>query len=141
MTTHAASASVAPSKALNVGLWVAQILVAAMFAMAGSMKAFTPAADLATKMPALADSIGLVRFIGYSELAGALGLILPAVARITPKLVPAAACGLAVVMVLAIAFHLQRGEASHIPIPIALLALSVFVAWGRFKAAPIAPRG
>jgi hypothetical protein len=112
-----------------------------MFAMAGGMKAFTPAAELATKMPALADSIGLTRFIGYSELAGAFGLILPAATRIVPKLTPIAASALALVMVLAIGFHLQRGEGAHTGIPVALLGLCAFIAWGRFKLVPIAPRG
>jgi hypothetical protein len=52
----------------------------------------------------------LVRFIGVSELAGALGLIMPAITRIKPRLTPLAAAGLVLVMIFAAAFHILRGE-------------------------------
>jgi hypothetical protein len=59
-------------------------------------------------------------------------LILPAVTGIAPILVPLAATGLAITMVLAIVVHLRRGEAKVIAPNLVLLALAVFVAWGRF---------
>jgi hypothetical protein len=40
----------------------------------------------------------------------------------------------------AIIFHLARGEVIAVPLNIVLLALSVFIIWGRGKQAPIAPR-
>ena len=40
----------APSKGWHIGLWVAQILLAVGFGMAGFMKLATPYADLAQKM-------------------------------------------------------------------------------------------
>lgn len=46
-------------------------------------------------------SAGTVKFIGAAELAGALGLIVPAVTGITVVLTPLAATGLAVTMLLA----------------------------------------
>jgi hypothetical protein len=45
-----------------------------------------------------------------------------------------------VLQVLALAFHLSRGEAEVTPLNIVLLALSLFVLWGRNSKAPIAPR-
>jgi len=72
--------------------------------------------------------------------AGALGLILPAVTRIRPKLTAAAGLGLVTVMVLAAAFHLSRGEAQVLPLNLTLGALAAFVAWGRSRKAPILPR-
>ena len=75
------------------------------------------------------------------ELAGALGMILPAATRILPWLTPLAALGFAVIQVLAIGTHALLGEtAQTLPINLVLLALSLFVAWGRMRKAPILPR-
>jgi hypothetical protein len=59
-------------------------------------------------------------------------LILPAVTGIAPVLVPLAATGLAIVMVLASIVHLRRGEAKVLPVNIVLFLLAAFVAVGRF---------
>jgi hypothetical protein len=129
-----------PGKGLHIGLWIAQVLLAIGFGMAGIMKAVTPIDELAQKMPWTADLPNLVRFIGVSELAGALGLLLPSLTRIKPKLTPLAGLGLVTVMILAMAFHISRGEFSALPINLMLGALGLFVAWGRYKKAPIAPK-
>jgi hypothetical protein len=63
-------------------------------------------------------------------VAGATGLILPGVTKIATVLVPIAATGLAVTMVLATVVHLRRHE--NVAVNLVLLALAVFVAWGRF---------
>ena len=131
-----------PSKGLHVSLWIAQILLALLYAPAGVMKTTQPIADLAAKLVwpgALPPA--LVRFIGTCELLGAAGLILPALTRIRPGLTPLAALGLATVMVLAVPFHLSRGEMFALPIVVPLGVLAAFVAWGRWRKAPIRPRG
>ncbi|HZS38363.1 MAG TPA: DoxX family protein [Polyangia bacterium] len=119
------------SKALNISLWIAQALLAVAFLFAGGMKLILSSETLA-KNPG--PSVALVRFIGVAEVAGALGMILPMVTRIRPRLTALAAVGLATVMLLAIGFHVMRGELSHIPAPAVLGALAVFVAWGRRRA-------
>ena len=84
------------STALHVTLWMAQLLLALAFGMAGIMKSTQPVAELAVAMSWTADvPAALVRFIGASELAAALGLVLPAATRIRPLLTPLAAIGLA----------------------------------------------
>jgi putative oxidoreductase len=141
--TTTASARTAPQsrRTLNVTLWVLQILLAIAFAMTGLMKLTQPVADLATQM-AWVGSVpaALVRFIGIAELAGAVGLILPALTRVQPRLTALAALGLVVVMLLASVTHASRGEFGMIPVNLVLGALAAFVAWGRGKAAPIGPR-
>ena len=139
--TTATSEAPTQSKALHISLWVVQVLLAFAFGGAGLMKLTQPIADLAAKMvwPGQMPE-ALVRFIGLSELLGAIGLILPAVTRIKPKLTALAGAGLVVVMLLASAFHLSRGEAQVLPVNFVLGGLAAFVAWGRFKKAPIAPR-
>jgi hypothetical protein len=143
-TTAAAQGATAQqrsSKGLRIGLWVLQVLLAVAFAGAGAAKLFTPIAELGAKM-AWVNAVpeGLVRFIGASELLGALGLILPALTRIKPGLTALAAAGLTAVMLLAAPFHLSRGEGGAIVPNLILGGLAAFVAWGRFKKAPIPPR-
>lgn len=138
MTTTTFDASTTkPSRGLHISLWIVQGLLALAFGMAGTMKLLTPISELAEAMPWVADAPALVRFIGASELAGALGLILPAALRIMPRLTAWAGVGLFVVMVLGAGFHASRGEFASLPVNVLLGALAGFVAWGRFKAAPI----
>lgn len=131
-----------PTKGLHIGLWVAQGLLAAAFLMAGGMKVSAPIDQLQAQMPWVTGAMGsAVRFIGVVELLGALGLILPAATRILPKLTPLAASGLLTVMVLASGTHISRGEYPMIVANLVLGGLAAFIAWGRFKKAPIAARG
>lgn len=125
----------------SIGLWVAQVVLALMFGMAGVMKLMTPMDALATQMAWVGESPELlVRFIAVAEIAGALGMILPAATRIMPFLTPLAGVGFAVIQVLAMGVHLMRGELGVLPINLVLLALALFVAWGRWRKAPIMPR-
>jgi hypothetical protein len=127
----------------TIALWVAQILMAIFFGMTGYLKSLMAPTALAQMGVAWAADapIGLLRFIGVSELAGAIGVILPALLRIQPELTPLAALGFAIIQALAIPFHIIRGETAVTPINAVLLALALFVAWGRGFKAPIAPRG
>jgi putative oxidoreductase len=130
------------SKGLHIGLWVAQVALALAFVMAGFAKVAEPLADLSQKMPFVAALPGaLVRFIGFSELAGAVGLILPALTRIKPVLTAWAGVGLATAMVLASLFHISRGEVDKLPAPLVLGGIAAFIAWGRFGKARIPSRG
>jgi hypothetical protein len=126
---------------MNVALWVVQILLAALFAGAGFTKLTTPLPDLATMLPYTADLPGaLVRFIGASEVTGAIGLVLPALFRVLPFLTAWAAIGLNIVMWLATLFHLFRGEWRDALVTFVISNLAAFVAWGRLKKAPIRAR-
>ncbi|HRR10011.1 MAG TPA: DoxX family protein [Rhodothermales bacterium] len=125
------------SKVLHIGLWVAQVLLAVAFVMAGFMKVSMPISDLAANGMGFVNHTPetMVRFIGIAELLGAIGLILPAALRIKPILTPLAAVGIAVIMLLAIREHLSQNES--IFANVVLFALAIFVAWGRFNKAPI----
>ena len=136
------SVPLAPTdKPLRIALWVAQSLVAAMFIMSGFMKLATPIAELAAMMPWAGQvSPAFVRFIGFVDLAGGIGILLPALTRIQPRLTVLAALGCVVLQVLAFGFHASRGEFAVLPVNVVLLALSAFVFWGRSKKAQILPR-
>mgnify|MGYP001119479620 FL=1 len=130
------------SKGWNIGLWVAQALLAAMFLMAGATKLMSGSAELVEMGMGWAENAPflLIKFIGFAEVAGALGLILPAATRIMPNLTKLAAAGLAVIMVLAAGLHITRGEFEVVPVNVILFALAALVIWGRTNKAPIAPR-
>lgn len=126
------------SKAVHITLWVAQVLLAAMFLMSGFMKASTPLEKLSAMVPWTNDvPLALVRFIGTVELLGGLGLLLPSLLRIKPFLTVLAAIGLAIIMLLAIPFHISRGETSVIGMNVLFMLIALFIAWGRWKKVPI----
>lgn len=125
----------------NVSLWIVQCVLAVLFGVAGLMKITAPMQELIAAMgwPGAVPP-GLVRFIGVAEFLGALGLILPAASRVMPQLTPLSALGLFTIMVLATGFHITRNELRMLPVTLALGALAAFVAWGRYRKAPIPPR-
>jgi putative oxidoreductase len=127
-------------KVLHITLWILQAILASMFMMGGFMKTFMPIAELSATMPWASDIPQLTRFIGITQILGALGLILPAALKIAPRLTVWAASGLALTMVLALLFHINRGEMSALPINIVLGLLAGFIAWGRSTKAPIYQR-
>ena len=115
-----------------MGLWLAQLLLAAAFILVGYTHALAPIDVAIARAPWVASlPVALVSFIGLAEFAGALGILLPAATRIRPMLTPLAAAGLATMMVLAIPFHLLRGETNAIVSNLVLGVLAAFVAWGR----------
>jgi|JI8StandDraft_1071087.scaffolds.fasta_scaffold663134_2 uncharacterized membrane protein YphA (DoxX/SURF4 family) len=118
---------------MNIALWIAQVLLAGMYGMAGSMKTMQ-IAKVREMMPwSKGRSDNYVRFVGTSELLGALGMILPVLTGILAWLTPVAALGLSIIQLLAIfQEHLPKKEYNVIPMNIVLLALSVFVAIGRW---------
>jgi putative oxidoreductase len=128
-------------KKLHVGLWVAQVLLAAMFGAGGFWRATAPMDQITANIHwASAVPEALLRFTGWAELLGAIGLILPSATRILPKLTVLAALGLLLVMILAAGFHLMRSEFFEIWVNLCIGALAAFVAWGRSKKVPIQPR-
>lgn len=138
----ATATATATPRRLHRALWTVQALLALAFGLGGLMKLMQPIDVIGASMPwALSVPAWVVRFNAAAELAGALGLLLPSITRIKPRLTVLAAIGLTTVMVLAIGLHLSRGEQAAIAAPVVLGALAAFVAWGRATAATIAPRG
>ena len=120
---------------MNVALWIASGLLAAAFLGAGLMKALRPIPVLQEQMRWVTpERTAGVRAIGWLEVAGAVGVILPWALGVVPVLTPIAAVGLALTQVGAIPLHARLGEARAVPANVVLLALAVFVAVGRFAA-------
>ncbi|MGH3739494.1 MAG: DoxX family protein [Micromonosporaceae bacterium] len=129
---------------LNGVLWVPQVLFGLFFAGSGFGKvllydgALYAAAPKAVAWYAAVPQ-PLIVFIGVVEVLGGIGLILPAMTRVTPKLTPLAAAGLALTMILAAGFHIVRGEYELVPANLVLGGAAAFIAVGRWSLRPIAP--
>lgn len=119
---------------MNVTLWIVQGLLAAFFGAGGVAKTVQHRKKLIDQGLTWVEDFGdpAVKTIGALEFLAAVGLVLPAVTGIAPALVPLAAVGLSLIMIAAAVVHLRRGEASFVPVNLALLAAAAFVAWGRF---------
>lgn len=117
---------------MNTALWAVQALLALAFLAAGMMKLTQPLDKLAVHMKWVPDTPpAQVRFIGASEVAGAIGLLAPWGLGILPVLTPIAAACLALVMVLAARTHAKYGEYPGIGANVVLGLLAAFVVWGR----------
>jgi uncharacterized membrane protein YphA (DoxX/SURF4 family) len=122
---------------MNTVLWIVQILLALLYVTAGALKTFATAKAKEQLPWAKRHSDNFVRFVGAAELMGALGLLLPMLTGIMPWLTPVAALSLVLVQILAIfTEHLPAKEYKALPFNLVLLALAVFVAYGRFVVIP-----
>ncbi|MGP3914953.1 DoxX family protein [Nonomuraea sp. 10N515B] len=126
---------------MNIVLWVVSALLALVFLGAGGAKlAQSKEKLIASPNMAWAEDFppGALKTIGALEVLGAIGLILPPALGIVAVLAPLAALGLAVTMMGAILTHARRKESQPVVINLVLLALALFVAWGRFGPYPFA---
>jgi DoxX-like family len=119
---------------LTRALWIVQGLLALIFLFAGGMKLVLPVQVLTQQMPLPGP---FVRFIGVAEVLGAIGLILPGLLRIRPGLTPLAAAGLVIIMTGATGITLAGGAVAPALIPLAVGLLSAFVAYCRWRLAPL----
>jgi len=121
----------------NRALWIVQTLLALLFLFSGTMKLMMPIAEMTkdTSLPGW-----FLRFIGMAEIFGAAGLILPALLRIQPRLTPLAAACLVIIMIGATAITVPVHGVGLALIPATVLLLTAFVAYGRWRMAPISGR-
>jgi uncharacterized membrane protein YphA (DoxX/SURF4 family) len=118
---------------MNIIVLIIQVVLAIMFTMAGLMKSTQPKEKLVKVLPWINNySLEKARFIGISELLGAIGILIPQLAGILPVLSPIAAIALAIVMVLAALHHLPKKEYKELMFNAVLFSLLVIVAAYRF---------
>jgi hypothetical protein len=116
-------------KSSRIALWVVQGLLAALFLFASGFKLATPAAELARVAAPLSGSF--LKFIGFCEVLGGLGLVLPGLFRIRLGLTPLAAAGLVVIMVGAVVVSAMLHGAGSAAFPLVVGVLASIVALGR----------
>ena len=76
-------------------------------------------------------SIPLVRFIGISEILGAIALILPWWLKILPQLTSVSAILLSIIMIPAAIIHYKRNEPKNVMTNVILFGICIFIAYGR----------
>ena len=110
-------------RAVNIALWVLQVLLALLFAMAGVVKVMGDPATVE-----MFATIGIGQWfrylVGALEVAGAVGILIP-------RLSGLAALGLVCLMAGATLTNLFVLGASPL-LTIVLLLVGAFVAWGRW---------
>jgi len=119
---------------MNRLLWVVQVLMALLFLFAGGAKLVMSAAELTAQTPLPA---AFLRFIGVMETLGGLGLVLPGMLRTRTVLTPLAAAGLSIIMVGAVVVTIQTMGLALAALPFVTGVLVLFVAYGRWRLAPL----
>ena len=122
---------------MNRALWIVQGLLAALFLFGGIVKLTMPAEELAAicSLP-----VPFVRFIAVCELLGGLAMLLPGLLNIRTELTPIAAVGLTIITLGATGLTLVGVDGAD-PVtalfPLTAALLSAFVAYGRWRLAPL----
>lgn len=124
---------------MNIVLWTLQVLLAVAF-LAHGWLLLSPPPELVAQMNAALPRWFQV-FIGVAEILAAIGLTLPGLTRIQPRLVVWAAGGIMIVMVSATIYHVARNEMSSAVITLVLLGMAAVVAYMRQRVLPIRARG
>ncbi len=113
---------------MKILTWVLRVLLTGAFIMGALFKMTTPYAELLTKMAWVENFTPLlVKIIGGIELLGALGIMLPLLLKIKPKISAYATMGLSLTMIGAFSTHLVRGEFSMALAPLVFLVLVLFL--------------
>jgi len=117
---------------MKVALWIVQVLLAGLFLFAGVAKLVLP---LDQAVPVSLPG-WFLRFLGVTEILGALGLLLPGILRIRQGLTPLAAVGLVIIMMGATAICLIGGLVGVALFDFGVGALAAFVAYNRWRLLP-----
>lgn len=115
---------------MNTALWVVQIVLAALYVMAGLWKVMGQGPMLENMMPGF--SLALIRVVGAGEALVGLGLVLPAAARGWAGVAGWAGAILAAEAVVFVVYHLWHRAYMPAGASLILGILAAFVAWGRF---------
>jgi uncharacterized membrane protein len=117
---------------IELTVWIVSGVLAAIYLMAGMMKAFKP--QKAIEMgPVMVAHKGRVRLIGVAEVLGAIGIIVPSALGIMPVVSGVAAFGLAAIQGVAIPEHIKYKDTKSLPLNVGLLLAALFVALARFE--------
>lgn len=119
---------------MNTIIWTLQVLLAITFGFSGIMKSTQAREKLVsmgqTGVAGLTNAT--IRFIGITEVFGAIGIILPWAINIVPVLTPVTAMCFAIIMIPAMAIHYKRKEYTSVTLNVFLLCISLFVSYMRF---------
>ena len=118
---------------MNTMLWGLQCITALIFMYSGINKSIFSEQKLVAKGQTGVEGLPLplIRFIGISEIFGAVGLIVPWWTNILPVLTPIAAICFAVMMILAARIHYKRKEYKNVLTNSIIFLMCLFITYGR----------
>lgn len=121
---------------MNTTLWVTQTMLAVLFLGSAFAKGTWTYDRLLTSGQTGVRGLPMpfIRFIAFSELLGALGLILPGLTGYAVWLTPLAAAGLALIMVGAAIAHARLHEPKNVLVNVLVFLTCAFVIVGRSTA-------
>jgi hypothetical protein len=76
-------------------------------------------------------ALPLIRFIGISEVLGAIGILLPMLLNILPLLTIVSAIGFALIMIPAIIISYKDREYKKVAVNATIFLVCIFIAYGR----------
>jgi hypothetical protein len=127
---------------MNAALWVVAGVLAVGFTFGGASQLLMSKAryrNIAASQHWVDDfTPAHMKAIGTIKLAGAAGLVLPALMNIATVLVPLAATGLMLFMAGAATTRFRRSEWTYMLGDVVFICAFGFVAWGRFELQPFA---
>ena len=116
---------------MNILLWVLQVALAVLCIAGGAYKIveFGKLQEFVAAMRALPQ--GLWMCLGAFECVAGLGLVLPRVLRVQPRLTPIAAAAVAAESVLVSAIYVAYGDYSPLVFTVAMAIMAAVIAYGR----------
>ena len=123
------------NKVMNTILWSCQVFLALIFGYSGFCKSTLSATVLIARgqTGVVGKSQAFIRFIGFSEMLGAVGIILPWWLEIARVLTPVTAVCFAVIMLFAAPIHFRLKEPKNVILNLLVLIISIFIAYERFS--------
>ena len=123
---------------MNTVLWILQVVLCLKFASVAYTHGFrTNQAKWQRGMQRFGTAARpLLALIAVLVLLGSAGLVLPAATGILTWLTPLSAALLALMMLMAVGFHVACRETPNVVAGLVLFALAAFVSYGRWAMAP-----
>jgi ABC-type uncharacterized transport system permease subunit len=118
---------------MNTTLWILQSIIAFAFMFSGVNKSIFSEQKLVASGQTGVEGLPLrlIRFIGISEIFGAIGIIVPLLVNILPVLTIVSAICFALIMILAARIHYKRHEYKNVFINTIIFFICLFIAYGR----------
>lgn len=110
-----------------------QIILALWFIFPGYMKLTTPKNKMIATNQLPPDGNPLpIRILGFLELLGVVGILVPTLTNTLPIIPPITAVCFAIVMIGAFVVHYKKREFKVLPLMVVAFVLAVVVAWVGF---------
>ncbi len=118
---------------MNIIIWTLQGITAFIFMFSGINKSIYSEKTLVAKGQTGVEGLPLmlIRFIGITEILGAIGLMLPMLLNIYPNLTSISSICLGLIMIPAGIIHYKRKEFKNVIVNIVILLVCLTIAYFR----------